>query len=139
MDGVSSNRRRLYKYPYHEQLLIFAQRPQATACAGYEVWKNTMRRYVRRGAKGIALLDTSGDAPRLRYVFDVADTGELSQSRSLNLWKLSEENAQAVSLSLENGYDVPARRGAGAAAARHLFAARGRLLGGPQAGDLRHR
>ena len=102
---------RLYKYPYHEQLLIFAQRPQATACAGYEVWKNTMRRYVRRGAKGIALLDTSGDAPRLRYVFDVADTGELSQSRSLNLWKLSEENAQAVSLSLENGYDVPAREG----------------------------
>ena len=100
---------RLYKYPYHEQLLIFAQRPQATACAGYEVWKNTMRRYVRRGAKGIALLDTSGDAPRLHYVFDVADTGELSQSRSLNLWKLSEENAQAVSLSLENGYDVPAR------------------------------
>ena len=102
---------RLYKYPYHEQLLIFAQRPQATACAGYEVWKNTMRRYVRRGAKGIALLDTSGDAPRLRYVFDVADTGELSQSCSLNLWKLSEENAQAVSLSLENGYDVPAREG----------------------------
>ena len=102
---------RLYKYPYHEQLLIFAQRPQATACAGYEVWTNTMRRYVRRGAKGIALLDTSGDAPRLRYVFDVADTGELSQSRSLNLWKLSEENAQAVSLSLENGYDVPAREG----------------------------
>ena len=102
---------RLYKYPYHEQLLIFAQRPQATACAGYEVWKNTMRRYVRRGAKGIALLDTSGDAPRLRYVFDVADTGELSQSRSLNIWKLSEENAQAVSLSLENGYDVPAREG----------------------------
>lgn len=101
---------RLYKYPYHEQLLIFAQRPQATACAGYEVWTNTMRRYVRRGAKGIALLDTSGDAPRLRYVFDVADTGELSQSRSLNLWKLSEENAQAVSLSLENGYDVPARK-----------------------------
>ena len=102
---------RLYKYPYHEQLLIFAQRPQATACAGYEVWTNTMRRYLRRGAKGIALLDTSGDAPRLRYVFDVADTGELSQSRSLNLWKLSEENAQAVSLSLENGYDVPAREG----------------------------
>ena len=102
---------RLYKYLYHEQLLIFAQRPQATACAGYEVWTNTMRRYVRRGAKGIALLDTSGDAPRLRYVFDVADTGELSQSRSLNLWKLSEENAQAVSLSLENGYDVPAREG----------------------------
>ena len=70
-----------------------------------------MNRYVRRGSKGIALLDTSGDAPRLRYVFDVADTGELSQSRSLNLWKLSEENAQAVSLSLENGYDVPAREG----------------------------
>ena len=66
---------RLYKYPFADQLMIHAQRPEATACASYEVWNDTMRRYVRRGAKGIALLDNSGDAPRLRYVFDIADTG----------------------------------------------------------------
>ena len=65
---------RLYKYPYHEQLMIYAQRPEATACAYYELWNKRMGRYVRRGAKGIALIDHSGDAPRLRYVFDVADT-----------------------------------------------------------------
>ena len=125
---------RLYKYPYHEQLLIFAQRPQATACAGYEVWKNTMRRYVRRGAKGIALLDTSGDAPRLRYVFDVADTGE--QPEPLETFG----GKRAGGFAFAGKRLRRARpRGVGAAAARHLFTACGRLLGGPQAGDLRHR
>ena len=66
---------RLYKYPYHEQLMIFAQRPNATACAEYDLWNKQMRRFVRRGARGIGLLDTSGDNPKIRYVFDVADTG----------------------------------------------------------------
>ena len=66
---------RLYKYPFPEQMMIFAQRPDATACAEYDLWNNTMRRYVRRGSKGIALIDDSGDVPRLRYVFDVSDTG----------------------------------------------------------------
>ena len=66
---------RLYKYPFHEQLMVYAQRPEATACAEYDLWNNTMRRYVRRGSQGIALIDTSGDSPRLRYVFDVSDTG----------------------------------------------------------------
>ena len=66
---------RLYKYPYHEQLLIYAQRPDATACAEYDLWNEKMGRYVRRGSKGIALVDDSGDRPRLRYVFDVSDTG----------------------------------------------------------------
>ena len=61
---------RLYKYPYHEQLMIYAQRPDATACAEYDLWNKRMGRYIRRGAKGIALIDHSGDAPRLRYVFD---------------------------------------------------------------------
>ena len=74
---------RLYKYPYQEQLLIYAQRPEATACATYELWNRTMRRYVRRGAKGIALLDTSGETVRLRYVFDVADTGQRVLFRSV--------------------------------------------------------
>ena len=59
---------RLYKYPYHEQLMIYAQRPEATACADYELWNKRMGRYVRRGAKGIALIDHSGDTPKLKYV-----------------------------------------------------------------------
>lgn len=66
---------RLYKYPFHEQLMIFAQKPNATACADYDLWNKQMGRYVRRGTKGIALIDTSGDNPRLKYVFDVSDTG----------------------------------------------------------------
>ena len=54
---------RLYKYPFPEQMMIFAQRPDATACAEYDLWNNTMNRYVRRGSKGIGLLDSSGDRP----------------------------------------------------------------------------
>ena len=79
---------RLYKYPFHDQLMIHAQRPEATACASYEVWNDTMRRYVRRGAKGIALVDNSGDAPRLRYVFDIADTGTRRSSRPFAPWEI---------------------------------------------------
>ena len=99
---------RLYKYPYHEQVMIHAQRPDATACAEFDVWNNTMRRYVRRGSKGIALIDTSGDSERLRYVFDVSDTGTRPNSRSLNLWELREEHIPAVSSMLEKNYGVPA-------------------------------
>ncbi len=88
---------RLYKYPYHEQVMIHAQRPDATACAEYDVWNNTMGRFVRRGSKGIALIDTRGDRDRLRYVFDVSDTGERAHSRNVNLWELREEHLPAVS------------------------------------------
>ena len=84
---------RLYKYPYHEQLMIYAQRPDATACATYDLWNNTMRRYVRRGARSIALLDTSGESIKLKYVFDVSDTGERSNSRPLEQWKLDVRHA----------------------------------------------
>ena len=87
---------RLYKYPYHEQLMIYAQRPDATACADYELWNKRMGRYVRRGAKGIALIDHSGDAPKLKYVFDVADTRSTERSRSPYLWEYRPEHAQAV-------------------------------------------
>ena len=66
---------RLYKYPYNEQLMIYKQRPDATACAEYDLWNKTMRRYVRRGSKGIALVNNTGSRPKLRYVFDVSDTG----------------------------------------------------------------
>lgn len=59
---------RLYKYPFADQLMIYAQRPDATACASFDIWNNRMNRYVRRGSKGIALLDESGGFPRLHYV-----------------------------------------------------------------------
>ena len=98
---------RLYKYPYHEQVMIHAQRPEATACAEYDVWNDTMHRYVRRGSKGIALIDTSGDRDRLRYVFDVADTGTRPNSRNLNLWQLREEHMESVSAMLERNYGIP--------------------------------
>lgn len=97
---------RLYKYPYHEQLMIYAQHPEATACADYELWNKRMGRYVRRGAKGIALIDHSGDAPKLKYVFDVADTHTTERSRSPYLWEFRPEHEQVVSDSLELQYDI---------------------------------
>ena len=95
---------RLYKYPFHDQLMIHAQRPEATACASYEVWNDTMRRYVRRGAKGIALVDNSGDAPKLRYVFDIADTGTRRSSRPFSPWQIDSGNIEAVSSALEDSF-----------------------------------
>ena len=82
---------RNYKYPYYDQLMIYLQRPEATACAEYDFWFDAMHRYVKRGAKGIALVDSEGDSPRLRYVFDVADTGARSNSRPVWLWQMKEE------------------------------------------------
>lgn len=104
--GFLKTAARLYKYPYHEQMMIYAQRPDATACAEYDIWNNRMRRYIRRGSKGIALLDTSGDTPKLRYVFDVADTGGRENSLTPKLWEVSEENEPVVAAALEKGYDI---------------------------------
>lgn len=97
---------RNYKYPYYDQLMIYLQRPEATACAEYDFWFNTMRRYVKRGATGIALVDNEGDSPRLRYVFDVADTGGRSNSRPVWLWKMKEEYRDPVMTALERAYGV---------------------------------
>jgi N12 class adenine-specific DNA methylase/adenine-specific DNA methylase len=97
---------RLYKYPYHEQLMIFAQRPDATACAEYELWNEKMRRYIRRGSKGIALIDASGDRPRIRYVFDVSDTGSRDDSRRPYLWQYRPEYEDEVTAALEQEYEV---------------------------------
>ena len=102
---------RLYKYPYHEQLMIYAQRPDATACADYELWNNKMNRFVRRGSTGIALLDSTGDKPRLKYVFDVSDTGGRENSRRLNLWEYKDEHQDAVTAALENRYGVSGGKG----------------------------
>ena len=102
---------RLYKYPYAEQIMIHAQRPDATACAEYDFWNEKMGRYVRRGSRGIALIDSSGEKPRLRYVFDVADTGRTEQARTPYLWEYREEHADAVSAMLESRYDVSGENG----------------------------
>ena len=97
---------RLYKYPFADQLMIHAQRPGATACASYEVWNDTMRRYVRRGAKGIALVDNSGDVPKLRYVFDIADTGTRRSSRPFAPWEINDGNLAEVQLGLRQAFNA---------------------------------
>ena len=104
--GFLTTAARLYKYPFHEQMMIYAQRPDATACAEYDLWNNRMGRYVRRGSKGIALVDDSGDRPRLRYVFDISDTGTREHSRTPWLWTLNEEHTAPVMAMLERNYDV---------------------------------
>ena len=97
---------RLYKYPFHEQMMIYAQRPDATACAEYDLWNEKMGRYVRRGSKGIALVDDSDDKPCLRYVFDISDTGTREHSRTPWLWQLEEQHIGPVSAMLERNYGV---------------------------------
>ena len=104
--GFLTTAARLYKYPFHEQMMIYAQRPDATACAEYDLWNNRMGRYVRRGSKGIALVDDSGDRPRLRYVFDISDTGTREHSRTPWLWTMNEEHTAPVMAMLERNYDV---------------------------------
>jgi N12 class adenine-specific DNA methylase/adenine-specific DNA methylase len=97
---------RLYKYPFADQLMIYAQRPDATACADFDIWNNRMNRYVRRGAKGIALLDESSGFPRLHYVFDVSDTGVRRNSRDPEVWQLNDDLFQPVSEMLAQEYGI---------------------------------
>ena len=106
--GFLSTAARLYKYPYPDQLMIYAQRPDATACAPYDVWNDRMNRYVRRGSKGIALLDDAGDRLRLRYVFDLADTGTRANSRDPWLWTLEDRHRIPVAAMLERRYGTDA-------------------------------
>ena len=101
---------RLYKYPFADQLMIYAQRPDATACADYDVWNSRMNRYVRRGAKGIALLDESSGFPRLHYVFDVSDTGVRRNSRDPEVWQYNDDLKQPVSEMLAATYGISGER-----------------------------
>ena len=101
---------RLYKYPFADQLMIYAQRPDATACADYDIWNNRMNRYVRRGAKGIALLDESSGFPRLHYVFDVSDTGVRRNSRDPEVWQFNDDLKQPVSEMLSKTYGISGER-----------------------------
>ena len=101
---------RLYKYPFADQLMIYAQRPDATACAEFDIWNNRMNRYVRRGSKGIALLDESSGFPRLHYVFDVSDTGVRRNSRDPEVWQLGPDLVQPVSEMLAATYGISGER-----------------------------
>ena len=97
---------RLYKYSYPDQLMIYAQRPDATACAEYDVWNNKMNRYVRRGSKGIALLDESSGFPRLHYVFDVSDTAPRRNALYPDLWQINDSLKEPVRSMLAENYGV---------------------------------
>ena len=97
---------RLYKYPFADQLMIYAQRPDATACADFDIWNNRMNRYVRRGAKGIALLDESSGFPRLHYVFDVSDTAPRRNALYPDLWQINESLKEPVRSMLAENYGV---------------------------------
>ena len=101
---------RLYKYSFAGQLMIYAQRPDATACADFDIWNNRMNRYVRRGAKGIALLDESSEFPRLHYVFDVSDTGVRRNSRDPDLWQYNDDLKRPVSDALTAAYGISHER-----------------------------
>ena len=101
---------RLYKYSFADQLMIYAQRPDATACADFDIWNNRMNRYVRRGSKGIALLDESSGFPRLHYVFDVSDTGVRRNSRDPEVWQLGPDLVQPVSEMLSKTYGISGER-----------------------------
>ncbi len=95
---------RLYKYPFKEQLLIYAQRPDATACASIEIWNEKMNCWVNKGAKGIALIDENNPS-KLKYVFDIADVHKAKKiGRFPNLWEMKEEHKEAVLKHLETIY-----------------------------------
>lgn len=101
----------LYKYPFHEQVLIHAQRPDATACAPIELWNNMFKRWVNKGAKGIAVIDDSGQKPALRYVFDVSDTNA-RHNIPFQLWKMRETHEPQILEELQNHFgEIPKYEG----------------------------
>ena len=93
-----------------EEYLVLAQRTDATACADFDIWNNRMNRYVRRGSKGIALLDESSGFPRLHYVFDVSDTGVRRNSRDPEVWQFNDDLKQPVSEMLSKTYGIGGER-----------------------------
>jgi len=93
----------LYKYPFRDQVLIHAQKPEATACAEIGMWNERLHRWVNKGAKGIALIDTSDEKPHLRYVFDVSDTNS-RQDTPLKLWQQTPNMEARISEELENSF-----------------------------------
>lgn len=102
---------KLYRYQFTDQLLIHAQRPQATACAEFDLWNKRMRRYIRRGSKGIGLVQMNNGRPSLRYVFDVADTGKRRDARGFVLWHYKNEYSEAITKHLEKYFGIKSQNG----------------------------
>ncbi len=102
---------KLYRYQFPDQLLIHAQRPQATACAEFDLWNKRMRRYIRRGSKGIGLVQVNNGRPSLHYVFDIADTGKRRDARELFLWHYRNECSEAITKHLEEYFNVKNQNG----------------------------
>ena len=110
--GFLTTASRLYRYPFPDQLMIHAQRPKATACAEYDLWNRRMSRYVRRGSKGIGLVGISRSGyPKLRYVFDIADTGKRNEASNLFQWQYKEEYHSAVTKALEERFGISGEKG----------------------------
>ena len=109
--GFLNTASRLYKYPFSDQLLIHAQNPQSTAVAGFDIWTKRMKRYIRRGSKGMALVHVDNGYPRIQYVFDVADTGIKNNSHNLVLWQYKDEYREAVTTALEERFGVACDNG----------------------------
>lgn len=109
--GFLNTASRLYKYPFPDQILIHAQNPKSTAVADFDIWTKKMRRYVRRGSKGIALVRVNNGYPRIQYVFDVSDTGVKNNSYNLILWQYREEYREVVTKALENQFGIPCENG----------------------------
>lgn len=95
---------RLYRYSFSDQLLIHAQRPDATACASLELWNEKMLRWVNRGARGIALFDETWQNTKLRYVFDISDTHMVAGGRSPYLWQMQEHQREEILTHLAEVY-----------------------------------
>lgn len=96
----------LYKYPAHEQVLIYAQKPTATACAGYKIWNNKMNRYVIKDTKGIALIDPTDDSLPIKYVFDISNTGGRANMKTPFIWQMKDEYEPAVLKMFDDKFDV---------------------------------
>ena len=101
---------RNYEFTYPEQVMIYAQRPDAKLCKEYDEWNSDdYRRYVRRGSKGIALFVTDRNQPYLRYVFDVSDTGTRRSSPALNIWSITDEYRPLIQSAMERTFEVEAK------------------------------
>lgn len=95
----------MFKYNFTDQILIYAQRPDAKACAEFEYWNDKMNRWIKKGAKGIALIDDTSRYSKLRYVFDISDTRS-PQNQELKLWSINESMHEDIIASLSNIYDI---------------------------------
>ena len=96
----------IFRYSFEDQLLIYAQAPKATAVATYDVWNKIMHRAVKKGSCGIGLIHTKRRYEKIDYVFDVTQTAEKYDSRSLNIWKVTEKNETLVRTYLQNTIDI---------------------------------